>query len=122
MSLCMKIKDFKEWCEQQDENEEVIFCKYSNHSERYTKEITSIQLKTCLPKKTSFEHNECKCYEIVNFKEEEREYCNRLKSFIDETVYYHSCEHFNPLNEKIKFCLNCERCVKNYTCNGLYND
>ena len=115
----MKIKNLRDFCNKYDDNLLVGFCTYSYNSEEYTEPV-KVRLVPRLPKRTDFDHIDCKNHEIIDIKGKEREFCNYKDKFFSEYTSYHSCENFEPKNDvNINYCLECDPCYWNHYCKGI---
>ena len=87
-----KIKDIKELIKDKHDEEIVLFKGYCRDTDGDTiKNINRIVTRN--PKRTEFEHKECKFCEKVTIKNTERLYCNRIDDILPRYEEY-SCEYF----------------------------
>ena len=116
----MKVKEFKKWLQNKNDEDIVIFSEYSHNSEAYTKEV-DVAPRLKRPRKTEFNHETCKFCETLEIKDQQRLYCNKTKDIISK-YDTESCRNFEHKNKNIKYCLECEFCYASYPngCKSIY--
>lgn len=116
----MKVKEFKQWLQDKNDEDIIIFSEYSAGSEAFTCEV-SVKPRLKRPKRTDFEHKDCKYCEPVEIKGENRLYCNRICDIIDR-YDDESCDCFQHKSKDVDFCLECRFCYAHYPngCKGIY--
>lgn len=85
-----KVKELQEWCKNQHPEDIVKFYYWDYDVRRL---IDICDLETRKPKRTEFEHCECKHCEPVKIKGNERLYCNKMDDVIDK-YSTDSCDNF----------------------------
>ena len=117
----MKVKEFKRYLQDKNDEDVVIFSEYSPYSEAFTRQVKVVpRLRS--PKRTEFTHTECKFCETLTIKKQERYYCNKAEDIIGKYNSDSSCEEFEHRTKQINYCLNCYSCYAGYPkgCKNIY--
>ena len=117
----MKVREFKRFLQDKNDEDVLIFSEYSPYSEAYTREVRVVpRLRS--PRKTEFTHEDCKFCETITLKNQKRVYCNQAEDIISKYDTC-SCEHFEHKNQEIKYCLECTSCYASYYkgCKQVYS-
>lgn len=99
--MSWKVKEVKEFLEDKHDEDIVLFYEI-NYGREYPSEATITRLSTRKPKRTEFEHEECKHCETVTIKDNNRLYCSRNDELL-KTYNADSCDDFQHKHYELEY-------------------
>lgn len=100
--MVWKVKELKEFLEDKHDEDIVLFFTFDYGSEGYTSLARIGRLDVRKPKRTEFDHEECKFCEFVTIKGSDRCYCSRNDELL-KRYDVSSCEDFQHNSYELEY-------------------